>query len=128
MVILWEQSRDYQKQIKLLLHLYICFNVKSRTNTNIDFLSYYFENVGLNKGLTKIANEGGRAHGLLNVTPKDFFELILNIPSFVEQTAIAEVLSASDREIEIAQQRLKLIQRQKRGLMQQLLTGKKSII
>ena len=128
MVILWEQSRDYQKQIKLLLHLYICFNVKSRTNTNIDFLSYYFENGGLNKGLTKIANEGGRAHGLLNVTPKDFFELILNIPSFVEQTAIAEVLSASDREIEIAQQRLKLIQRQKRGLMQQLLTGKKRII
>lgn len=108
--------------------LYICFNVKSRTNTNIDFLSYYFENGGLNKGLTKIANEGGRAHGLLNVTPKDFFELILNIPSFVEQTAIAEVLSASDREIEIAQQRLKLIQRQKRGLMQQLLTGKKRII
>lgn len=111
-----------------MLHLYICFNVKSRTNTNIDFLSYYFENGGLNKGLTKIANEGGRAHGLLNVTPKDFFELILNIPSFVEQTAIAEVLSASDREIEIAQQRLKLIQRQKRGLMQQLLTGKKRII
>lgn len=108
--------------------LYICFNVKSKTNTNIDFLSYYFENGGLNKGLTKIANEGGRAHGLLNVTPKDFFELILNIPSFVEQTAIAQVLSASDREIEIAQQRLKLIQRQKRGLMQQLLTGKKRII
>ena len=52
--------------------LYICFNVKPETNTNIDYLSYYFDNGGLNRGLTKIANEGGRAHGLLNVTPKDF--------------------------------------------------------
>lgn len=107
--------------------LYICFNVKPGTDANIDYLSYYFDNGGLNRGLTKIANEGGRAHGLLNVTPKDFFALSFEIPSLKEQTAIAEVLTAADREIELAKEKLERLRRQKRGLMQQLLTGKKRI-
>lgn len=107
--------------------LYICFNVKPETNTNIDYLSYYFDNGGLNRGLTKIANEGGRAHGLLNVTPKDFFGLSFEIPSLKEQTAIAEVLTAADREIELAKEKLERLRRQKRGLMQQLLSGKKRV-
>ena len=107
--------------------LYICFNVKPGTDANIDYLSYYFDNGGLNRGLTKIANEGGRAHGLLNVTPKDFFGLSFEIPSLKEQTAIAEVLTAADREIELAKEKLERLRRQKRGLMQQLLTGKKRI-
>lgn len=85
--------------------LYMCFKVKSKTNTNIDFLAYYFDNGGLNQGLTKIANEGGRAHGLLNVTPKDFFGLKLHIPSFKEQLAIAQVLAVVDREIKFAQEK-----------------------
>ena len=107
--------------------LYICFNVKPETNTNIDYLSNYFDNGGLNRGLTKIANEGGRAHGLLNVTPKDFFGLSFEIPSLKEQTAIAEVLIAADREIELAKEKLERLRRQKRGLMQQLLSGKKRV-
>lgn len=107
--------------------LYICFNVKPGTDANIDYLSYYFDNGGLNRGLTKIANEGGRAHGLLNVTPKDFFGLSFEIPSLKEQTAIAEVLTAADREIELAKEKLERLRRQKRGLMQQLLTGKRRI-
>lgn len=107
--------------------LYICFNVKSRIRVSIDYLSFYFDNGGLNRGLTKIANEGGRAHGLLNVTPTDFFRLAFNIPSFEEQTTIAKVLTAADREIELAQQKLELLRQQKRGLMQQLLTGKKRV-
>ena len=107
--------------------LYISFNLKPETNTNIDYLSYYFDNGGLNRGLTKIANEGGRAHGLLNVTPKDFFGLSFEIPSLKEQTAIAEVLIAADREIELAKEKLERLRRQKRGLMQQLLSGKKRV-
>ena len=107
--------------------LYICFKVKSSMRVSIDYLAYYFDNGGLNKGLTKIANEGGRAHGLLNVTPTDFLGLMFGIPSFEEQTAIAQVLTAADREIELAQQKLELLRQQKRGLMQQLLTGKKRV-
>lgn len=49
------------------------------------------------------------------------------IPTYQEQTAIAEVLTASDREIELAKEKLERLCRQKRGLMQQLLTGKKRV-
>ena len=107
--------------------LYICFNVKPEASANIDYLSYYFDNGGLNRGLTKIANKGGRAHGLLNVTPKDFFGLSFEIPSLKEQTAIAEVLTTADREIIFAKWKLAALRTQKRGLMQQLLTGKKRV-
>lgn len=75
----------------------------------------------------KIANEGGRAHGLLNVTPSDFFAMSFEVPSLDEQRAIAEVLTTADREIELATQNLTALRSQKRALMQQLLTGKKRL-
>ena len=49
--------------------LYICFALKNKTTTNIDFFEQYCESGILNKELVKVANEGGRAHGLLNVLP-----------------------------------------------------------
>lgn len=106
--------------------LYICFRIKC-DKCNIEFLEQYFEAGLLNKNLMKIANEGGRAHGLLNVTPSDFFAMSFEIPSLDEQQAIAEVLTTADREIELATQNLTTLRSQKRALMQQLLTGKKRL-
>lgn len=54
-------------------------------------------------------------------------KLKIDLPTIEEQTAIAEVLTAADREIELAKEKLERLRRQKRGLMQQLLTGKKRI-
>jgi type I restriction enzyme S subunit len=51
----------------------------------------------------------------------------LKIPSNVEQTAIANILSAADKEIDIAKKKLTSLKGQKKGLMQQLLTGKKRV-
>lgn len=65
--------------------------------------------------------------GLPNIQVKDFGNLKLAVPNNQEQTAIAQVLTAADREIELAQQKLELLRQQKRGLMQQLLTGKKRV-
>ncbi len=62
-----------------------------------------------------------------NISKSDVMNLKINIPSIAEQTAIAEVLTAADREIELEQQKLELLRQQKRGLMQQLLTGKKRV-
>lgn len=56
-----------------------------------------------------------------------FQYLTILLPSIEEQTAIAQVLTATDREIELAQQKLELLRQQKHGLMQQLLTGKKRV-
>jgi len=108
--------------------LYICFKLKNRAFDNIDFFEQYCESGIFNKELVKVANEGGRAHGLLNVTPTDFFNMHMRIPNIDEQNAIATVLVNADKEIEFANEKLSNLQSQKRGLMQQLLTGKKRII
>lgn len=106
--------------------LYICFKLKNMA-VNIDFFEQYCESGIFNKELVKVANEGGRAHGLLNVTPSDFFNMHMRIPNIDEQNAIATVLVNADKEIELAKEKLNNLQSQKRGLMQQLLTGKKRI-
>ena len=105
--------------------LYICFKLKNKASVNIDYFEQYCESGIFNKELVKVANEGGRAHGLLNVTPSDFFNMHMRIPNLDEQNAIATVLVNADKEIELAKDELSYLQSQKRGLMQQLLTGKK---
>jgi type I restriction enzyme S subunit len=49
------------------------------------------------------------------------------LPFLPEQKAIAEVLTAADNEIAIHRKKLDALRLQKRGLMQQLLTGKTRI-
>jgi type I restriction enzyme S subunit len=55
---------------------------------------------------------------------KDFLKLKIEIPSVSEQKAIADVLMTIDREIELLEMQLNKYQKQKKGLMQKLLTGK----
>ena len=45
-----------------------------------------------------------------------------------EQKAIAAVLSTADREIDLHQKQLAALKQQKKGLMRQLLTGKKRVV
>ena len=63
----------------------------------------------------------------LNCKYRDFGQVHICCPPLAEQKAITEVLTAADREIELAKEKLDRLRRQKRGLMQQLLTGKKRI-
>jgi type I restriction enzyme S subunit len=117
-----KRLKDFDKAV--VTTLYICFGVKDEKKTNPEFFEQYFGANHLDKGLTKIAHEGGRAHGLLNVTPSDFFSLKVSIPSYEEQTAIAQVLQAADKEINLLKAKAEKLREQKKGLMQQLLTGK----
>ncbi|MFM5155019.1 restriction endonuclease subunit S [Aeromonas veronii] len=107
--------------------LYICFEISEQTKANGDFWEHYFESGLLNKGLSQIAHEGGRAHGLLNVKPTDFFSLKVPLPSLDEQQKIAAVLTVADQEITILRQKLAALKQEKQALMQQLLTGKRRV-
>ncbi len=49
------------------------------------------------------------------------------LPPIEEQKAIAEVLQTQDREIEFLEEKRRLLETQKKGLMQQLLTGRRRI-
>ena len=107
--------------------LYICFEIKDHSKTDTDFLEQYFNSGFLNRGLTQVAAEGGRAHGLLNVKPSDFMALKFKLPTYREQQKIATVLTNADKEIELLKQQLADLQQEKKALMQVLLTGKKRV-
>lgn len=56
-----------------------------------------------------------------------FSTIKINLPPLDEQNAIASALVNADKEIELANKKLARLQEEKRGLMQQLLTGKKRV-
>ena len=106
--------------------VYVCFRAKD--NTCSEFYKHFFINHGLDSQLKRIITSGARGDGLLNVNSEDFMSLKIPYPNIEEQIAIANVLNSADKEIELANEKLICLQSQKRGLMQQLLTGRKRII
>ena len=66
----------------------------------------------------------GQGHSVVHIYQKDLAKIELELPYLSEQKAIAEVLTAADNEIATHRKKLDALRLQKRGLMQQLLTGK----
>ena len=65
---------------------------------------------------------GNSATAIINKST--FEEIDITIPPLDEQKAIADILSSADEEIELLNKQLELYTEQKKGLMQNLLTGK----
>lgn len=55
---------------------------------------------------------------------QEFSKIKVSVPTYEEQTAIALALETADHELKSYQDKLEALQLQKKGLMQQLLTGK----
>lgn len=54
----------------------------------------------------------------------EFSKIFINLPSIEEQNKIAEILNDANKELQQYKQKLENLKQQKKGLMQQLLTGK----
>ena len=106
--------------------LYICFSA-NENNECPDFYVHYFEAGMMNREIQAFAQEGARNHGLLNISVDDFFNSYLLMPSLPEQEKIAEILSAQDKLIALKEKLIEEKKRQKKALMQQVLTGKKRL-
>lgn len=102
--------------------LYVCFKL-IRDDFNSDFFLYLFESGILNREIYGIVHEGARAHGLLNLSIQNFFGIKISVPSVELQNKVANLFRVIDCEIDLQTQYLKALQRQKRGVMQKLLTG-----
>ncbi|WP_350608216.1 restriction endonuclease subunit S [Pseudoalteromonas sp. MER144-MNA-CIBAN-0113] len=99
--------------------LYICFRPKA------DYCEHYFEqyfDAGmLNREIAKIAQEGARNHGLLNVSVTEFFEDIkLTVPHIDEQQKIARCLQSLDKKIDAVNDQIEQTKLFKKGLLQQM--------
>lgn len=66
----------------------------------------------------------GTSNSQKRITPSDFLDYKIFLPEKDEQQAIAQVLSDMDSEIEHLEKKLAKYQQIKRGMMQELLTGR----
>ncbi|MCH2038609.1 MAG: restriction endonuclease subunit S [Rickettsiales bacterium] len=99
--------------------LYICFKINTKDSG--EFFEYFFDQGMINSEIEKIAQEGARNHGLLNVGINDFFEQInLIFPKLKEQEKIAECLASADGFIAAQEEKIEQLKEHKKGLMQQL--------
>ena len=81
-----------------LSSLYICFTPQD--NVVSDFILQYFESPKWHKGISEIAVEGARNHGLLNVSVQDFFHTYHYVPKDKkEQIKISKLLMLFDERI-----------------------------
>ena len=99
--------------------IYVTFEVSD--NVNIDFISNYLIRWNFINAVRKY--EEGTVYERMAVKPSDFLKYEILLPPLPEQTAIAEILSTADREIELLQKDLAEEKQKKTALMQLLLTG-----
>lgn len=107
--------------------LYLCFTLAEPDAHCREFFRHFFEAGCFNREIYKIAQEGARNHGLLNVSVHDFFRAKITIPGWAEQERIAEVISLAEREEARDRAVLEKLRTEKKALMQQLLTGKRRV-
>jgi type I restriction enzyme S subunit len=87
-----------------------------------DYFRYLMVQKQFTYNLGLISPGGAGRNRVLNKT--DLLKLKIFIPAVDEQKMIASTLLNVDKEIELLRTKLELLKRQKKGLMQKLLTGK----
>ena len=82
-----------------LSSLYFVFRPTDKVDS--DYLTHYFETNKWHKGISDIAGEGARNHGLLNMSVDDYFATKHYLPTLPEQRKIADFLNLIVKRIEI---------------------------
>ncbi|RYQ24703.1 type I restriction modification DNA specificity domain-containing protein [Bifidobacterium pseudolongum subsp. globosum] len=96
--------------------LYICFSMHS---VDPQFITTLFNSPIWHREIQTIATEGARNHGLLNISPKDFFDIQLQIPdSLSEQKHIGRFFAAYEQLIRQTAKRIGLLEKKKKALLQ----------
>lgn len=97
-------------------HCYALLNLSHSVDRN-----FFFQILKFNESRIMKLRVGS---GLPNIQKGDVENFSVEIPPIEEQTAIAQVLQASDKEISLLKVKAEKLRVNKKGLMQQLLTGK----
>ena len=114
-------NRNETGKTGVMSPLYTVFSIESKM-INTDFLKQYFSSSRWYRHMKSVANYGAR-HDRMNVSDEDFFLMPIPVPTLEEQTAIADVLMAADKEIDLLRRDLEQEKQKKKALMQLLLTG-----
>lgn len=112
-------------EMGVLSTLYIVFRPNS---IDSDFLAVYYDSPKWYKEVSMRAAEGARNHGLLNISPQDFFDTELIFPvNQSEQTAIGSFFQDIDQLISLQQRKLEVLKEQKKAYLKLLFPAKGQI-
>lgn len=108
----------FEEEIGVISSLYVCFKT---TKDVLDYFLLQFLQIDHTKHRIEALGEGGvRVYLWYDL----FSKIKIKIPTIEEQTGIAQVLQAADKEISLLKAKAGKLREQKKGLMQVLLTGK----
>lgn len=110
-----------ERPTALVPFVYYCFALKPGLDP--EFYEHLFAAGALNHQLSRLINSGVRNDGLLNLYSDDFYSCRVPVPPIDEQRKIARALTAAKQELALIDDEIEALTRQKRGLMQKLLTG-----
>ncbi|MBP6370157.1 MAG: restriction endonuclease subunit S [Paludibacteraceae bacterium] len=108
----------FEDEIGVISSLYVCFK------TTEDILDYYLLQYLQTDYVNSRINALGEGGVRIYLWYELFSKIKISLPSLEEQNAIAEILNTANQEVKQYQQKLEALKLQKKGLMQQLLTGK----
>lgn len=113
------ELKNYEEA--LVPHVYVCFRLHDGIDAS--YLGHVFEVDYLKRQLGVLVKTGVRNNGLLNIRPEEFMNVTVPIPPLDQQQQIAETLNTARQEIDLLKKQYEAYRKQKRGLMQKLLTG-----
>ncbi|HDF8619344.1 TPA: restriction endonuclease subunit S [Staphylococcus aureus] len=96
--------------------LYTVFKIQ---NIDLNFIEFYFKSSKWYRFMALNGDSGARADRF-SIKDRTFMEMPLHIPCMDEQIKIGQLFSKLDRQIELEEQKLELLQQQKKGYMQKI--------
>ncbi|BBK63947.1 restriction endonuclease subunit S [Staphylococcus aureus] len=96
--------------------LYTVFKIQS---IDLNFIEFYFKSSKWYRFMALNGDSGARADRF-SIKDRTFMEMPLHIPCMDEQIKIGQFFSKLDLQIELEEQKLELLQQQKKGYMQKI--------
>lgn len=105
----------------VLSTLYILFRILNEQQVDSEYLVSYYCTDLWHTEVQKIAAEGARNHGLLNIAPNDFFEMNLAAPKELqEQTKIGRLFQSLDSLLSLHQRKLEKLKVLKKAMLEKM--------
>ena len=98
-----------------------CFGFRLYNFDNLlpQYACYLFRNKDFRKEIVRLAQGSTR----FNLSKSEFLKTRVFLPTLTEQNVIAQILDTAHQELKLYEQKLQVLQAQKKTLMQELLTG-----
>lgn len=107
-----------------VVYSYHVVRFRLHKNWDLKFRSYIFQSEHFCRQAYRLGDGSGQRYV---ISQDNFRKMTVKIPSYPEQEKIGSILSSAEKEIETHENQLSALKQQKKGLMQQLLTGKKRV-